>query len=110
MFRPILLLSNNLFSFAARFLWHYIYGFLFLSQGDFTCLEEASGSVDKVYACEATCHARDKSAVFGEAFRVLKPGGLFANYDWLVTAKYDPDNHEHAKIVHDIMVRTISFV
>lgn len=32
---------------------------------------------------------------FAEVFRVLKPGGTFAGYDWCLTDKYDPNNSVH---------------
>ena len=41
---------------------------------------------------EATCHAPDAAACYGEIFRVLKPGGVFASYEWCLTDKYDPNN------------------
>lgn len=31
-------------------------------------------------------------------FRCLKPGGKFANYEWIVTDKYDPKNAEHKRV------------
>jgi predicted methyltransferase len=30
--------------------------------------------------------------VFGEIFKVLKPGGLFLSYEWVSTKHYDPKN------------------
>lgn len=54
---------------------------------------------DKAYAIEATCHASSLEEVYGEIFRTLKPGGLFADYEWLTTAKYDPENPVHKEIM-----------
>lgn len=54
-------------------------------------------SVDKVYAIEATCHASDLNIPYSEAFRILKPGGIFASYEWVITDRYDADNKEMAK-------------
>jgi len=72
-------------------------------QGDFTKMDFLKNeSFDKVYSIEATCHVKDRTKVFGEAFRVLKPGGLFASYEWLMTDKYDPANEEHQKIKRGI--------
>jgi sterol 24-C-methyltransferase len=42
-------------------------------------------SFDGVYAIEATCHAPDRTKVFAEIFRVLKPGQTFACYEWCLT-------------------------
>ena len=40
--------------------------------------------------------------VYGEIFRVLKPGGMFATYEWVATKMFDPDNKEHVKIMDEI--------
>ena len=37
---------------------------------------------DGVYAIEATCHAPRREGVYSEIFRVLKPGQVFACYEW----------------------------
>jgi sterol 24-C-methyltransferase len=50
------------------------------------CLQE---SYDGVYAIEATCHAPERRGVYGEIFRVLKPGAVFACYEWCLTDEYD---------------------
>ena len=41
----------------------------------------------QVFAIESTCHAPDRNGVYGEIFRVLKPGGTFACYEWCLTDK-----------------------
>lgn len=53
---------------------------------------------DHVYAIEATVHAPKLAGVYSEIFRVLKPGGTFGVYEWLMTDDYDNDNAEHRKI------------
>ena len=58
----------------------------------------ADNSFDAVYAIEATCHAPDRVKVYSEILRVLKPGGIFATYEWGLTDKYDKDNAEHRLI------------
>ena len=40
--------------------------------------------------------------VYGEVFRVLKPGAKFASYEWVSTAQYDPNNAEHVRIIDEI--------
>ncbi len=55
-------------------------------------------SFDAVYAIEATVHAPKLEGVYGQIFRVLKPGGVFGVYEWLMTDEYDNDNVEHRKI------------
>merc|ERR1711998_247691 len=66
-----------------------------LVQGDFMKLPFPDNSFDGVYAIEATCHAPDRVGVYSEIFRVLKPGGIFATYEWCLTDKYDSNNAEH---------------
>lgn len=48
-----------------------------VTKGDFMKLREQFGenSFDAVYAIEATCHAPSWEGIYGEIFRVLKPGG-----------------------------------
>lgn len=55
-------------------------------------------SFDGVVSIEATCHSPDRSVVFKEIFRVMKPGAVFANYEWCLTDKYDKNNPEHCYI------------
>lgn len=55
-------------------------------------------SFDAVYAIEATVHAPSLEGVYSEIFRVLKPGGTFGVYEWLMTDKYDPTNARHREI------------
>jgi len=75
-----------------------------LVKGDFMNLAEQFGenSFDQIYTIEATCHAPDKKAAFAEIFKVVKPGGRFAGYEWVVTDKYDKNNPEHRRIKYGI--------
>lgn len=59
-------------------------------------------SFDAVYAIEATVHAPKLVGVYSEIYRVLKPGGKFGVYEWLMTDNYDNDNLEHRQIRLDI--------
>jgi sterol 24-C-methyltransferase len=36
--------------------------------------------------------------VFAEILRVLKPGGFFGTYEWLITPEYDDKNPTHREI------------
>jgi sterol 24-C-methyltransferase len=55
-------------------------------------------SFDAVYAIEATVHAPSLEGVYSEIFRVLKPGGTFGVYEWLMTDAYDASNPHHRAI------------
>lgn len=59
-------------------------------------------SYDAVYAIEATCHAPTFEGVYGEIFRVLKPGGTFGCYEWCMTDDYDAKDAQHHDIAHGI--------
>lgn len=71
-------------------------------ESDFLKVPLPDASFDAAYAFEATCHAPDKQSVFGEAARLLKPGGLFAVYEWCITPVYDHALSEHRRIRHGI--------
>ncbi|CAM9565409.1 unnamed protein product, partial [Chrysoparadoxa australica] len=66
--------------------------------GDFMALPFESNTFDGVYAIEATCHAPDRRKVYSEIYRVLKPGSIFACYEWVLTDRYDGTNAEHRRI------------
>ncbi|KAL9032421.1 MAG: hypothetical protein Q9214_007977, partial [Letrouitia sp. 1 TL-2023] len=53
---------------------------------------------DAVYAIEATVHAPSLEGAYSEIFRVLKPGGVFGVYEWLMTDQYDNENPHHREI------------
>lgn len=63
--------------------------------GDFCEMPFADARFDAVYEIESCCHAADRRSPFREAFRVLKPGGLFGGYDWCLTSEYDSKNPQH---------------
>ncbi|KAI9629072.1 hypothetical protein H4Q26_018331 [Puccinia striiformis f. sp. tritici PST-130] len=77
---------------------------LTFEKGDFTKMTPQFGenAFDAVYAIEATVHAPECEDVYGEVFKVLKPGGVFGLYEWCLTDKYDHDNPKHRQIRHDI--------
>jgi sterol 24-C-methyltransferase len=64
-------------------------------KGDFMKIPVADATFDAAYAIEATCHAPDRVGVYSEIFRVLKPGGRFASYEWAMTDVYDPKDATH---------------
>lgn len=70
--------------------------------GDFMDLPFDEGQFDAVYAIEATVHAPSLEAVYKQVYRVLKPGGVFGVYEWVMTDKYDHENLRHRQIRLDI--------
>lgn len=53
---------------------------------------------DAVYAIEATVHAPSLEGVYSQIYRVLKPGGVFGVYEWLMTDEYDQSNQHQREI------------
>jgi len=75
-------------------------------KADFMDLPVWDASFDGIYAIEATPHAPNKTQLFRELLRVLKPAGGFAGYEWCLTDKYDPANPEHRAIKKGLEVGT----
>ena len=71
--------------------------------GDYMHIPEGDDHYDGAIDIEATPHAPDKTAVFKEIFRVLRPGACFAGYEWCLTEHFDPRNAEHMRIKKHIM-------
>lgn len=96
-----------------------------LFQADFMKMPIPDNTYDAVYTIEASCHAPDpvrnllctfratfhsksllwpslnsssQVACYTEIKRVLKPGQLFAGYEWCMTDAYRPDNKDHKRI------------
>ncbi|KAK4619475.1 Sterol 24-C-methyltransferase [Fulvia fulva] len=67
-------------------------------KGDFMQMSFPDNSFDAVYAIEATVHAPSLEGIYSEIFRVLKPGGVFGVYEWLMTDKYNNDDLHHREI------------
>lgn len=62
-------------------------------------------SFDKAYTVEASCHAADRRVeLFREIYRLLKPGALFAGYEWTLTENFDLGNPAHQEIKYGITV------
>ncbi|KAI8819245.1 S-adenosyl-L-methionine-dependent methyltransferase [Fimicolochytrium jonesii] len=71
-------------------------------KGDFQAMPFPAASFDAAYAIEATCHAARLENVYGEIFRVLKPGSKFSCYEWLTTERYNPNDPKQLKVIHDV--------
>lgn len=67
-------------------------------KADFTKLPFGPNTFDKCFAIESTTHMFDREKPYSEAFRVLKPGGLFVLYEWCLNSKFDNKNKEHRQI------------
>ncbi|KAJ3336125.1 Delta(24)-sterol C-methyltransferase [Gonapodya sp. JEL0774] len=71
-------------------------------KGNFLDMPFEANTFDSAYSVEATCHAPRLQDVYGEIFRVLKPGQLYTAYEWCTTDDYDETNAEHKRIVRAI--------
>lgn len=69
---------------------------------DFLHVDAPDDSFNAVYSTEATCCAPDKPSIYGEVFRLLKPGACFANCEYCLTDRFDAGNPQHLKIKSDI--------
>ncbi len=52
-----------------------------LQLADYQALPQPDASFDALFCIEAFCHASDLPRAFGEAWRVLRPGGRFTLFD-----------------------------
>ncbi|KAK9466962.1 S-adenosyl-L-methionine-dependent methyltransferase [Lipomyces arxii] len=73
-------------------------------KGDFMQMSFEPGSFDAVYAIEATVHAPSLEGVYSEIYKVLKPGGTFGVYEWVMTDKYDETIPLHREICYGIEI------
>ena len=71
-------------------------------KGDFMQMDFSAETFDAVYAIEATVHAPVLEGVYSEIYKVLKPGGTFGVYEWVMTDEYDENNEEHRRIAYGI--------
>ena len=58
----------------------------------------ADASFDMVFSKDALLHVPDKDALFAEIFRVLKPGGVFAASNWMISHDGEPSAEMKAYI------------
>ena len=69
---------------------------------DFMDVDAPDNSFDAIYSIEASCCAPDKVGVYGEAFRILKPGKCLAVYEYCLTDLFDAQDPEHLRIKTEI--------
>merc|ERR1712228_507639 len=75
-----------------------------LQQGDFCNLSAfKDNTFDKIFAIESTCHAPNRCDVYDQVYRVLKPGGLFASYEWVLCEdRFDAQNKDHLQTKYEV--------
>lgn len=61
-------------------------------------IDQPKDSFDAIYSIEATVHGPSLQGVYAQIYRVLKPGGMFGVYEWVMTDKYDNTDSEHAAV------------
>ena len=71
---------------------------------DFMHMDVPDNCFDAAFAIEATVHAPSKVDCYSEVFRVLKPGGFFAAYEYCLTDRYDPNNPRHRQLKFDLEI------
>ena len=71
---------------------------------DFLQVDALDESLDAVYSIEATCCAPDKLRIYGEVFRLLKPGACFAAYEYCMTELFDSEDPVHLKLKADMQI------
>jgi len=69
-----------------------------MTKSDFMNQPFEDNTFDGAYQIEATAHAPSKVECYREILRVLKPGQIFAGYEWCLTNKYNPEDPEHRRI------------
>ena len=69
---------------------------------DFMNVDVPDACFDTAYSIEATVHAADKVAIYAEAFRLLKPGGSLAVYEYCMTDRFNPDDPVHQQLKAEI--------
>ena len=65
---------------------------------DFMQVDAPDASFDAAYSIEASCCAPDKEGIYAEAFRLLRPGGRFAVYEYCLTDRYDGADPGHRRL------------
>ena len=67
-------------------------------KSDFMQVDAPDAAFDAAFSIEATCCAPDKAGVYGEIYRLLKPGGRLAAYEYCMTDLFEAENPEHRRL------------
>ena len=71
---------------------------------DFLDIDAPDNSFDAAFSIEATCCEPDKVRIYGEIYRLLKPGACFAAYEYCTTERFDPENETHVRLKTDLEI------
>lgn len=71
-------------------------------KGDFMQMHFEPESFDAAYSIEATSYAPSLKDVYLEIFKTLKPGGILAVYELIMTDSYDDQNLHHRLVRHKL--------
>ncbi len=69
---------------------------------DFMNIEAPDNHFDAVYSIEASCCAPDRPGIYGEVFRILKPGACLAAYEYCTTDRYNAEDPHHRRLKADM--------
>ena len=79
-----------------------------IMQGDFQKIDQLfdKNTFDVAYQIEATCHSPDRVKCFSGINKILKKGGYFVGYEWVVLPErgFDKSNPDHLRIKEGIEV------
>lgn len=65
---------------------------------DFLDVPVEDGYFDAAYSFEALCCAEHREPVYGELFRLLRPGGEIASVNWCLTDRFNAANQRHRDV------------
>jgi len=71
-------------------------------KGDFLHIPFEKDTFDVAYQIEASCHAPERVELYKEIFRILKPGGYYGGYEWVMTELFDPNDAHHVTMKQGI--------
>jgi len=71
-------------------------------KGDFLHIPFDDASFDVAYQIEASCHAPNRVDLYKEVLRILKPGGYFGGYEWVMTDKFNPADPQQVAVKEGI--------